>query len=230
MKIRNIIFPFLLLFTQSFVGQEVTTVTAIEDNVGKENGLGFKTRINRAEEKVIIKEWKSLLKGYNGKVVVEGTIISAEEVQIESMGSDPLIVRAEIRNVNKTEHDFFVQFYKNGQYVNDVTDLSAFTAAKTIVRMFSNRLSEEATDGYQKVQLKLYDNLTSEMNKLKKEKEKAEKLIKNAEEEIKAAQQLIKDKTKEIAENKEKQAVKEEEIEKQKIIVKKANAEAKLYK
>lgn len=228
MKIK-LLFIAALMISLSVSAQEITTVSTTEATIQKISGVALTTRINRAEEKKIAKEWKSVLKDYDGDVDIKKNVIIANEVKIESMGSDPLIIVAEVKEVKESEHDFIVLFYKNGQVVTAANDLSAFTAAKSIVKTFSNRMSQEATNDYRKTQVKLFEDYEDEMKDLKKDQEKAEDDIKDAKEKIKDAEKMIKEKTKELNENQENQAKMLNKVNEQQKTVKKANAEAELF-
>ena len=98
-------------------------------------------------------------------------------------------------------------FLTNGVPLNSKKDLSGFTAAKSIVINFANKMSKEATEDYQKDQIKSFEKIQKELESTQKDKEKAEKAVMESKKAIKEAEANIKEKTKFIAENKKFHAV-----------------------
>jgi|GEM_PF-5806681 len=93
-------------------------------------------------------------------------------------------------------------FIKTGVPLNANSDLSGYTAAKSILRNFANKMSKEATEVHYTTQNKIVAGLIKDLEDAKKEQEKAEKAIKEAKEEIKDTKLSIKEKTKFIDRNK----------------------------
>lgn len=229
MKVTLLLLAGFLTFNFSYFAQEATSITEKADNIGTENGTVLSTKINRATEKDIIKEWKSKMKGFDGDVKAKKTTISATGVKIESIDLNPIQVFAQVRKSTDQEMELVVMFLKNGVPLNSNTDLSGFTAAKSIVRNFANKMSKEATEDYRKDQIKAFEKLQKELESAQKELERAEKAIKESKKAIKEAEATIKDKTKFVAENKKTQAGLMKKLEEQKKVVKTANDEAGLF-
>lgn len=239
MKSTNKLTLLLILFLScsTAFAQEVTTVVESIAEIGDENGTVLTTKINRVELKDILKEWKGKMKDYDGDVDIKKEIATAKEVKIESIDVNEIEVVAEVRELSKTQKQFLVMFIKNGVSISSTSDLSAFTAAKNIVRNFANELSKEGTEEYQETQIKALEELEDDLEDTKKDKEKAEEDIEGAKEdiekakeEIKEAEELIKKKNKEISENIKKQEKLLKKVGEQKTVVNGAKNEMELFK
>lgn len=220
----------LFFFSISMTAQEATSVIEKVDNIGDETGTVLSTKINRASEKTILKEWKGKMKDWDGDVDIKKSMITSKEVKIEAIDENGLEIIAEVRRSTDQEFEFIAMFIKNGKPVSSDSDISGFAAAKNIVRNFANEVSKEATEVYQKAQLKLFEELEDELENAKKEREKAEEDIKEAEEEIKKANEIIKQKKKDLSDNKSSQEHLAKKIAEQEKKVKNANEEMGLFK
>ena len=217
----------LFFLTTATYAQEVNEQSG---NIDKVSGTVLRTTINRAEEKTIVKGWKGVMKDYDADVDTKNNGITAKEVKIESIGTVGLEVLAEVRKSSDTQKEFIVMFLKNGTAISSTSDLSAFTAAKSIVREFANNMSKKATEDYQKAQIKLFDDIEDDYEDAQKEQEKAEKDIEDAKEQIKESEKEIKEKSKFLDENKRTQADLKKKMEAQKTMVNGSNKEMDLFK
>ena len=104
--------------------------------------------------------------------------------------------------------------------------MSGYTAAKNIVRNFANELSKEATENYQKDQVKAFEKAQKELEGAQKDQEKAEKAIADTKE----AEATIKEKSKFLTENKKARAELVKKVDTLNAIVKTANDEMELFK
>lgn len=245
-KMKNKIITSICLFVFALCAnaQVAITVTEDSDNIDKQSGTVLRTKINRTEEKTIVKEWKGKMKDYDGDVDTKKNRITAENVKIEAIGTVGLTVLGEVRKSSENEQEFVVMFLKNGQSISSKSDLSAFTAMKNIVRNFATELSKESTADYQKNQLKVFTALQEDLEDTKKEEEEAKEDIEDAKkkieeakeeiekanEEIKEAEEKIKDKTKFLEKNAKNQAETTEKIAKQQNVVNGANSEMEYFK
>ena len=226
MNVKHLILSgFLALSIPSFA-QEATTVINKTDNVGSESGNALSTKINRATEKDIIKAWKSKMKDFDSEVKTKNATISATEVKIESIDPNTIEVFSEVRKSTDQEFELVVIFIKNGAPLRAETDLSGYTAAKNIVRNFANELSKEATENYQKDQVKAFEKAQKELEGAQKDQEKAEKAIADTKE----AEATIKEKSKFLTENKKARAELVKKVDALNAIVKTANDEMELFK
>lgn len=237
MKMKPLFLAAFLTFSVGAFSQEATTVIEKTASVGSENGIVLSVKINRASEKDILKEWKSKMKDFNGDAKTKKEVVTATSVKIESIDSNPIEVIAEVRKSTEQEFELVVMFVKNGAPLSSTSDLSGFTAAKSIVRNFANEISKEATEDYQKEQVKMLDKATKEYESAVKDTEKAQKAIEDAKAKIeeakktiKEAEAKIKEKTKFVGDNKKSQADLSKKIEEQKKVVKTANNEVELFK
>tara|TARA_R110002111_G_scaffold98809_2_gene152633 strand:+ start:126 stop:818 length:693 start_codon:yes stop_codon:yes gene_type:complete len=230
MKISHLILTGFLALSLNSFAQEATTVIEKKDNVVNESGSALSTKINRATEKDIIKAWKSKMKDFDGDVKTNRSTITATEVKIEAIDPNSIQVFAEVRKATDQEFEFLVIFIKNGVPLSSESDLSGFTAAKSIVRNFANELSKEATEEHHKDQNGIVEDLIKDLESAEKDHKKAEEAIEDAKKRIKEAESTIKEKTKFLSENKKTKAELAKKIEEQKKIIKTAKDEMDLFK
>lgn len=230
MKISHLILTgFLALSINSFA-QEATTVIEKKDNIVSESGSALSTKINRATDKDIVKAWKSKMKEFDGDVKTNKSTITATEVKIAAIDPNSIEVFAEVRKSTEKEFEFLVIFIKNGVPLSSESDLSGFTAAKSIVRSFANDLSKEATEEHHKDQNDVVVSLIKDLENAQKNHKKAEEAIESAKKRIKEAESTITEKTKFLNENKKTTAELAKKIEEQKKIIKTAKDEMDLFK
>ncbi len=163
MKIRNLLLAGYLAFSISVFAQEATSVTEKSKEVGAERGTALSTKINRATEKDIIKSWKSKMKDFDGNVKTNKSTITATDVKIKSIDPSYIEVFAEVRVATEQEFELVVIFIKNGKPLSAESDLSAYTAAKSILIDFANKLSKEATTEHHEDQNKLAESLVKDL-------------------------------------------------------------------
>ena len=238
MNIKHIIVSGFLAISLPTIAQEATSVVNKTATVGEESGNALSTKINRASEKDIIKEWKSKMKDFDGDVKIKKSTLTATGVKIESIDSNPIEIVAEVRKSTEQEHELVVIFIKNGVSMSAESDLAGYTAAKSIVRNFANEMSKEATEDYLKEQNKqLVEDLVKDLEGAEKDHEKATKEIQDAKEniedakrEIKEAEAKIKEKSKFIGDNKKTKEELSKKVEAQKLVLKAVQNEMELFK
>ena len=230
MKIRTLFLTGILAFSINAFGHEATSVTEKSTEVGTERGTALSTKIKRATEKDIIKSWKSEMKGFDENVKTNKSTITATDVKIKSIDPRGIEVFAEARVATEQEFELVVIFIKNGKPLSAESDLSVYTAAKSILIDFANKLSKEATEEHHEGQNKIVGSLVKDLERAEKEKEKAEEAIKDVKRAIKEAEETIKEKTKFLSENKKALSKLAEKIKAQEQKVKKANDELDLFK
>ncbi len=223
MKTKLFSYVFLLLSTFSVgVAQESISVSESTANIEDANGNALRTEINRADEKMIIKAWKSLMKDYDGDVDIKGNNILSKEVIISAISERGITVYAQINKLSDTRKEFLVIFLNGDSYISSKNDISSYTAANQIVKDFAQKVSQNATNKHRDLQMSVMKDLTKQLENLKREQ-------KNAEKEIEKAKETIKDKEYELGENEKEQTEMAKKIEQQKELVKNAKNEAELF-
>jgi hypothetical protein len=230
MKNKISILFLLTAFSVSTYAQKTVKVEEKNGKIDETSGTVLSTTINRASEKTILKEWKSKMKDYDADVDTKKNRVTAKEVKIESIGTVGLEVLAEVKEQSDSEKEFTVMFIKNGQAITSSTEIAAFAAAKSIVREFAINISKEATEDFQKVQLKLFEDLEDDTRDAKKEEERAKEDIEDAKRKIKEAEETIKEKSKFLEDNKQTQLELSKKLSGQKTKVDAANKEMDIYK
>lgn len=220
----KLIYVVLLLigFGYTVHSQEAISITEISASIQDASGNALRTEINRADEKMINKAWKSLMKDYDGDVEVKGNTIISKEVIIPSISDRGITVYAQTSKLSDTKKEFQVIFLNGDQDISSRSDVSAYTAANQIVKDFAQKVSNTATNKYRDIQLGLLKGLSKELEGLKRDQA-------NAEKEIKKAKETIKDKEYELENNEKEQQEAVKKIEKQKEMVKNAKIEAELF-
>jgi phosphoenolpyruvate-protein kinase (PTS system EI component) len=220
---KIILFALILGLGYTAQAQKDIKITESTEKINDYDGNVLRTVINRADEKTISKEWKRKMKDYDASVNTKKNEIHATEVMISTISEFPIRVYAQVNEINETQIEFLVMFMNGDRSISSSPDISGFTAAKQIVKEFTNQVSKEATKGYNKTQINLLDDLQKQLKELKNNKKDAEK-------EIKKAKETIKEKEYELAENEKKREETLKKIEAQKQTVKNANKEMDQFK
>jgi chromosome segregation ATPase len=227
---------FLITTASTSFAQEATSVTQTSAEIDDAQGNALRTVINRAEPKTIAKEWKSLIKDYDGDVDIKGEKILAKEVKIDAISGRGLTVYAKTKKLSESSQEFLVMFLNGDMAISSSNDVAGFTAANLIVKEFANRLSKEATANYNEKQISILGERKDEMEDLKKENEDtkeeiedAKKEIEDSNEKIEELKEKIKDREYKLEENKKSQAEMGKKIEEQNSTVEKSKKEVELF-
>lgn len=165
-------------------------------------------------------EFKSFMKGYDGKKSSKGGAIFIDNALIKEMGANTIDIYGKANgNKGDAEITFIVAFDLGGVFLNSSEHKSQFNTAEKIVKDFAIKATKNAVEeqlkGAQKIQSKLEDN--------QKELEKENKNLNSDIEDYKAKIKRAED---DIVKNKSAQDAKKVEIEAQKKVV--ADIETKL--
>jgi chromosome segregation ATPase len=213
----------LALFALNLLSaQEVTTVTETIENIGDANGSALRVEINRADERTIAKEWKSVMKDYDGDVNIKGDEIYASEVMISAISEHEIKVFAKISKLNETKKEFTVIFLNGDRAISSESDISGYTAAKDIVMRFAKARSLEATTEYKENQEDALKELEDNLDDLLRDK-------KRAEDDIEDCKETIKEKEYDLEQNQDKRGELVKQIEEQKKTLKNAKKEVDLH-
>lgn len=215
---KIILLAFVLSLGYTVQAQNAAEVTESTENINDIDGNVLRTVINRADEKTISKEWKRKMKNYKASVKTQKNEIHATDVNISSISDFPIQVYAQTKDIGESQMEFLVMFMNGDRSISSSSDISGFTAAKQIVKEFSQEISNEATSAYFENEEDRLKELESKLDNLKKEKEKAEK-------EIEEAKETINEREYDLNENVKQSAETQKQIETQKQAVENAKKE-----
>lgn len=185
MKIKTLLILALFCFIQTANSQNIITVSQTVESIYNENGSALKATVYRASEKTILKEWKSIMKGYDAVVKVKGEEVYASEVLIGQINSVTIEVFMKVKEISESKHEVSFIFKSGGDYISSSNDISGYTAAEAIVFNFATELSKNATEKYFEEEEKILSGIVNSLEKLVREKKKAEGEIEDCKETIK---------------------------------------------
>jgi hypothetical protein len=211
MRIIKLILFLLLtsIINISSWAQNTIVVSETIENVGDESGNALRTVIFRADEKAILKAWKSVLKNHEADVKTKGGEMYGTEVLISSISDHKMSVFMKMKDLNKTSKEVFFIFKKTEDILSSGNDISGYTSAKEIILNFATEVSKKATVEYFESERKKLEKLVNEFETLARDKKKSEK-------DIEVCKESITDNEYKIQENLKNQKIIHEEIEKQK--------------
>ena len=163
------------------------------------------------------------MKDYDGDVKTKSNELRATGVIIESISNPPIEVYFKVKEISETKHEIFVQFKSNGDFISRGNDISGYTSAESILNNYATKLSQEASSSYFEDQEKELKTLENTLEKLAREKKKAEKDIEDCKETIKENEYSLE-------ENKKNQISTVKQIEEQKKKVRNAKKEKDIFK
>lgn len=193
------------------------------ESIGDLTGNALSITIVRADKKEIIKEWKSIMKSYDGSVKTKGDNIYTSDARIESISSGNVQINAEINKEKGNNHLFTVIFKSEKGAVSSKDDISGYTAASFIVSKFAKDLSVKAATAYKESQQKKFMSLQKDKKTLEKENIRLTEKIEDYNKKIIEAKETIE-------RNKKALLRKKEELEKQEKVVLESDQELKSIK
>lgn len=208
MKKLNTLLLILTIFGFSGLGfsQKVKEST---ESIGDLKGNALTVTILHSDKKDILKEWKSIMKSYNGSVKVKGNSVYTTDARIESISSGNVQINAELGKEKNNKHDFTVIFQSERGAVSSKDDISGYTAASYIVKEFAKNLSVRGAAENHKNEEKKLTVLSKQKSDLEKENQRLAKKIEEYNKGIIEAKETIEKNNKTLVINKD-------ELEKQK--------------
>lgn len=188
---KNHLSIFLACILFPLLGMSQSKIRESTESIGDIKGNALSIVILRADEKDIQKEWKSIMKSYEGKVKTKGKTILTSDAKMDYISSGNVQINAEIGKLDDNKREFTVIFLSEKGAVSSSSDISAYTAAKLILQNFSKELSNEAVKNYHKEQEKYLAELKKEKENLQKSNEDLQKKIKEWKEDIIEAEKQI---------------------------------------
>lgn len=190
MKLVIIISLLSLCSFYSFSQSRIEVKEQTED-IGGGNHNALVVKIYQCSEEEVIKEWKSLMKDYDGKITVKKEVF-ADNVKIKDMSDNTFDVFARAEANTDGDVILIAGFDLGGAYMGSSQHPKEFKAAKRILMDFAKDLSEK---GF-KHRLKNEEKALILMGKQKdftiKESENMQRDIENYREKILKAEEKIK--------------------------------------
>ncbi|HXC04148.1 MAG TPA: hypothetical protein VNZ86_05305 [Bacteroidia bacterium] len=168
--------------------------------------------IYEADEDDIAKGWKSIMKGYGGKVSSKDGAYMADNVVIKDLSNNTNDVYYKIEKVTDTEHKLIVAVNLGGAFMNPTDHATQNTYFKKLMLDFANKTSTDAIGDQLKDAQKALTKMESQETSLEKDQDGLKRDIENYKNKIKTAEDNIK-------KNEADQAKKKSEIEAQKKVV-----------
>lgn len=172
----------------------------------KESGDALVTTIYDTDVSDIAKDWKSLMKKYDGKVDMSKNKVEAKEVYIKSMFSGKFNVTADLDKIRDGEVKLTVVFDPVATADTKTPDRSSYmNEGKEIVKDFAVKRTSESVGDKVKDEQRAFDKLEKQRDGLIKDNEgladdieKYKKRITDAQRDIEVNKSKIEDKKKEI--------------------------------
>lgn len=194
----------LFLFIVSGYSQKIT-VKERNETIGNGNNNAMVATIFEADISDIEKEWKSLMKSFDGKVTMGGEIF-ADNVKFKGF-ENPCDVYARVKNISDREKELLVAVDLGGAYLSG-SHPAQLKKIENLLYDFALKLTKEAISRQLKEAEKAHKKMVKERENMAEEKEQLRKDIENYKNKILEAEKAI-------AENEKSQDMKKQEIEKQ---------------
>lgn len=187
---KRILFSLVLCLTIGGASAQKIKVSEGSENVGGGSHNALTVTIYEATPEQIEKEWRSLMKDYNGKVSSKDGIF-ADNVMIKEMGPNTMDVYARTEKGKEGETKLIVAFDLGGAYLSSNQHSSQYAVAKDIVEKFAKRMTKDAIGDQVKVATKALDKLKEQQEDLVEDQDKLTKNIADWKEKIKKAEEDI---------------------------------------
>ncbi|HBF87099.1 MAG TPA: hypothetical protein DDX39_00545 [Bacteroidales bacterium] len=169
---------------------------------GNQNSLVV--NIYEADEDLILKQWKKLMKDYDAKVSSKKEVF-ADNALIKNLSPNTVDVYAVTEKNQDGDFNLVVAIDLGGAYLSSSSHPDKYKTAERVIYDFAVETTKEAIKEQVKEQEKNLEKLQSEAAQLVKDKENLQKSIEDykakilqAEEDIKTNEKSQTDKTKEI--------------------------------
>jgi hypothetical protein len=203
----------VLLVCLSFqVSAQKIKVEEEKNNIGGGKNPSLVVRIYEASEDDIYSGWKSVMKGYNGKISSKDGGHMADNVVIKDLSNNTCDVYYKVEKVSDKESKLIVSVNLGGAFMNP-SDHSTQTAYfKKLMLDFATKTSKEAIAQELKDAQKALSKIQSAQHDLEKEQDGLKKDIDNYKSKIKRAED-------DIAKNTSDQGKKKSEMDAQQKVV-----------
>jgi hypothetical protein len=168
--------------------------------------------IYEADEDDIAKGWKSIMKGYGGKMTTKDADFLADNVVIKDLSNNTCDVYYRVEKVTETEHKLIVSVNLGGAFMNPSDHATQNTYFKKLLLDYANKTSNDAIADQLKDAQKALTKLENQQTSLEKDQDGLKKEIENYKAKIKKDED-------DITKNSADQGKKKGEIEAQKKVV-----------
>lgn len=215
------VFSFQLFFSYA---QKIKVDEGTE-RIGSGSNNAFTTIVYECSVEQVIKEWKSRVKDFGGKTIVNENELFTDNAVIKSFGSNNTVdIYARVERIKDNETKLIVAYDLGGAYLSSAAHKDKVGEAKEILREFAVKTTKESIEDLLKVQQKTLKKLNNEQDDLVKQNEKLNKTIETSKQEIIELQEKIKKAEADIVINKKDQELKKSEVGAQQKVVDGINA------
>jgi hypothetical protein len=202
----------IFVFFSFAVSAQKIKVEEEKTNLGGGKNPSLIVTIYEASEDDINSGWKSVMKGYNGKIATKDDGHMADNVVIKELGNNTNDVYYKVEKVSDKEHKLIIAVNLGGAFMNANDHSTQTTFYKKLLKDFAIKTSKDAIADELKTESKSLGKLESNQRDLEKEQDGLKKDIENYKNKIKRAED-------DITKNSGEQSKKKSEIEAQKKIV-----------
>ncbi|MFI5149678.1 MAG: hypothetical protein ACHQRM_08085 [Bacteroidia bacterium] len=202
---------FLLLILPASAQKKIK-VEEEKASLGGGKNSALSVIIYEADENDIAKGWKSVMKGYGGKVSSKDGAYMADNVVIKDLSNNTNDVYYKIEKITETEHKLVIAVNLGGAFMNATDHSTQTNYFKKMMLDFANKTSNDAIADQLKDAQKALSKLESQQTSLEKDQDGLKRDIENYKNKIKTAEDNIK-------KNETDQSKKKSEIEAQKKVV-----------
>jgi len=199
-----------ILFSSYTFSQKIK-VSESTEKIGGGSHNSLVVSIYEVEADEILKEWKSLMKHYDGKVTMSDGVF-ADNAIIKSMGPNSMDIYARTEKVKEGEVKLIVGFDLGGAYLSSSLHGEQFKIAKQIVYDFAVKTTKESVADQLKAAQKILNKITDQHEDLVKNTESLKKDIEDYKSRIKKAEENI------VKNNSEQEKKKQEISSQQKVV------------
>jgi len=209
---KNGIAILLILLSFSAIAQKKIKVEEEHMNIGGGKNPCLVVTIYEASEDDINNGWKSIMKGYNGKVSSKDAGHLADNVVIKDLSNNTCDVYYKTEKVNEKEYKLIVSVNLGGAFMNPSDHGTQTAYFKKLMLDFANKTSNDAIADQLKDAEKALSKLESTQSGLEKDQNSLKAEIEKYKSKIKSDED-------DLAKNATDQTKKKSEIEAQKKVV-----------
>jgi hypothetical protein len=175
----------IFLFLSFAVSAQKIKVEEERSNLGGGKNPSFIVTIYEASEDDINSGWKSIMKGYNGKVTTKDDGHMADNVVIKELGNNTNDVYYKVEKVSDKEHKLIVAVNLGGAFMNSKDHSTQTEFYKKLMKDFASKSSKDAFADELKLATKALVKLQSNQKGLEKDQVDLKKEIENFKAKIK---------------------------------------------
>jgi hypothetical protein len=208
---KTIIIALLAFTTVSSYAQKIK-VEEEKNNIGGGKNPSLVVTIYEASDDDINSGWKSIMKGYNGKISSKDGGHIADNVVIKDLSNNTCDVYYRVEKVKDNEYKLIVAVNLGGAFMNPSDHKAQNDYFKKLMKDYAIKVSKDAIAGQLKDASKMLSKMESQQKDLEKEQDGLKKDIENYKSKIKRAED-------DIVKNNTDQGKKKSEIDAQKKVV-----------